>query len=325
MTNHEQYVILIVNDNKQIYSDLHQAFSYANYQVEYTTNECQALDFIDFNLPDLIVYYAKLYDVHKDLDYKLKNSKDFSSIPIILIDYDTTEAEIVAGFKHGCIDYISKPIFAQVLIARVNSHLAVKQQIKDLQASIISLQKAVVEIQQKNIDLKQMMGKLKIASTTDYLTGIYNKRYAIEIFQEHISNGNNIEPFTVIIADIDSFKSINDTYGHLCGDAILKSVVNTLKSSLREGDLFCRWGGEEFLFLLPCSNIEKAKVFAERMRKLVTSTLYKCDVEEISVTITMGIAEYSDELGIEGTIKKADDALYKGKRNGKNQVILASL
>ena len=310
MNNHQQNTVLIVNDNNLLNHEHIEALSCEDYHVEHVNNG-QALKLVEALQPDIILASSLKLNC-------------FNNIPVILINYDSTVDDIVAGFEAGCVDFITESISSQELIARVNSHLATKQKISNLQSSIKSLQKAIIKIQQKNVELEHLMNKLQVASTTDYLTGIYNKRYAIETFQKHIDDDKcAIEPFTIIIADIDSFKNINDTYGHLCGDSILKSVVNTLKSSLREGDLFCRWGGEEFLFLLPRSTLNKAKVFAERMRKLVTNTLYKCDVAEISVTITMGIAEYTPALGIEGTIKKADEALYKGKNNGKNQVTLA--
>ncbi len=317
--------ILLVNDNPFVTEEITAAIADSNYHLDHAQNEKQAFELMSNNQPDLIVSNAKLSDATgHELCENIKRNAGYIDVPFIIYDLNSTVEDIVRGFKSGCIDYISNPITSEELRGRVNAHLKIKRKIDKLKQSISSLQQVNSEIRVKNIKLEQIMNKFRVASTTDYLTGIYNKRYALETFKKHIADDkHNLGPFSVIIADIDSFKSINDTYGHVCGDYILKSVVNTLRSSLREGDLFCRWGGEEFLFLLPYATVQNAQVFAERMRQLIKQTSFCCDYSEISVTITLGIAEYSHELGIEGTIKKADEALYEGKRNGKNQVKVA--
>ncbi|MCK4796958.1 MAG: GGDEF domain-containing protein, partial [Spirochaetes bacterium] len=122
--------------------------------------------------------------------------------------------------------------------------------------------------------------------------------------------------------DIDDFKKFNDTYGHDCGDFILVSIANTIKSILREQDNVARWGGEEFLLLLPDSNMEGAKITSEKIREKIASTPYYYNDIKLEVTMTFGVSVFdNDSIDIDYYIAKADKALYKGKKSGKNCVV----
>ena len=127
-----------------------------------------------------------------------------------------------------------------------------------------------------------------------------------------------------IFIDIDKFKNINDTYGHQCGDEVLKTVASTIRQLLRKYDFVARWGGEEFLAVLPETEIHGAKIVAERFRQSIESLHIKYTDIEIPVTVTLGVSQFDGELGIDKSIQLADEALYDGKMNGRNQVVVAA-
>ena len=130
------------------------------------------------------------------------------------------------------------------------------------------------------------------------------------------------KPFCFIFIDIDHFKNINDTYGHACGDIILKSVAQTIRTLLRKYDVFARYGGEEFLTLLPETDLTGAETVAERFRKQIEKmTVHYADFT-IKITITLGVARYDARLGADRSIQMADKALYRGKESGRNQVVV---
>ena len=122
--------------------------------------------------------------------------------------------------------------------------------------------------------------------------------------------------------DIDHFKKVNDTYGHECGDNVLVNVAQSLEQSLRTHDLVSRWGGEEFVCLLPETDIEGVKIAAEKIRTTVEAHQHQCNDTPVAVTVTLGICGCDGSCPIEECLRHADDALYKGKNQGRNQVVV---
>ena len=163
--------------------------------------------------------------------------------------------------------------------------------------------------------------KLDVEASEDPLTGLTNRRS----MERHLDNAmlearSRGKVFSLVMGDIDFFKSINDTYGHDFGDEALKMVSDVLKSSIREGDVICRWGGEEFLLLIYGTEKEAASV-AERIRKTIEADKLIHNGKEIRFTITLGVSSYKPGFNMEKLIARADDRLYYGKRNGRNQVV----
>lgn len=156
-------------------------------------------------------------------------------------------------------------------------------------------------------------------ATHDTLTKIYNRSFFLDKLDDELTYSSRYQvPFSIVIFDIDHFKRFNDTFGHLKGDEVLVAVCDIVKLNIRKTDIFARWGGEEFVILLPNTPIDKAEVLAQNLRKLI-ETLSLVDVE--SVTASFGISEYKAG-DVEKTIfHRADEALYKAKENGRNQVV----
>lgn len=166
--------------------------------------------------------------------------------------------------------------------------------------------------------------QMEVLANADLLTSLPNRR-GIQPFlnAQHELFQRKGTVFSIVLTDIDHFKQINDTYGHDCGDYILKEVARLLKTRLRQYDAVSRWGGEEFLFLFPDTCAEVAASVAEDIRKSLESYRFSFNDRPIYVTMTFGVAQHRENSSIDGTIKHADDALYAGKESGRNRVIIS--
>ena len=164
-----------------------------------------------------------------------------------------------------------------------------------------------------------MERQLKLLATTDGLTGISNRRkISEEIEMQRVRSNRYEEPFTLVMFDFDLFKEVNDTFGHEVGDYVLIKTCALVSKSIREGDGFGRWGGEEFMLIFPGLDAEKAMRTAEKLRDLVASFSFK-DVSD--VTISLGVSTYSKNESTKALLKRVDDALYEAKGRGRNMVV----
>jgi diguanylate cyclase (GGDEF)-like protein len=167
--------------------------------------------------------------------------------------------------------------------------------------------------------------ELERQAHTDPLTGLYNRRRMIDfLVQQGKSAERDRTTLSVAFVDIDHFKKINDNHGHETGDQILRLVAEFVKRQLRKGDTLARWGGEEFLLLLPHTDIGGALVLAEKICKTVAEHTFQIGDEDHAVTLTIGLCEHRTEHPIEESIKFADIALYRGKQAGRNRVMCYS-
>lgn len=151
-------------------------------------------------------------------------------------------------------------------------------------------------------------------ATKDEKTGLYNHLFFKNVFSLEIESAKRGKPLSIIIIDIDFFKKVNDTYGHLTGDKILKSLAKLLQEKLRKYDVLSRFGGEEFFIMLPNTKIQKAKKVAERLRKSVENSKIKP-----KITISLGLTEYKKKDTMNKMFKRADKALYVSKDKGRNR------
>lgn len=170
--------------------------------------------------------------------------------------------------------------------------------------------------------LKQLNEKLALSAQTDLLTGLYNRRHIEKILQQTYTQYQKTgQPFAIIMADIDFFKKINDTYGHDAGDTILRLLAADLRTLLRENDTPARWGGEEFLFVLPNVQFAETREIAEQLCHTISERRYLYQENQITVTLTLGFALCQATDSIDSLIKRADTALYQGKNTGRNRVV----
>ncbi|WP_341416744.1 sensor domain-containing diguanylate cyclase [Paenibacillus filicis] len=173
------------------------------------------------------------------------------------------------------------------------------------------------EIEQKQAELIQMNTILVELSTTDKLTGLKNRRYFQEKLEEQIALFHKtLQPFSLCILDIDHFKKVNDTYGHQTGDQVLEQLARILKAHARSEDIAARYGGEEFVLILPGTDGPESRSIAEHLRQIVAESSWITG----SLTVSVGIATYTAEETDATILKKADQALYTSKLNGRNRV-----
>ncbi|MEC7528319.1 MAG: diguanylate cyclase, partial [Pseudomonadota bacterium] len=191
---------------------------------------------------------------------------------------------------------------------------------------IASLKKRSAElalkVEEKTRDLEAVVEKLTQLSTEDALTGLKNRRYFIQRAKAAWQNyKRHNHTFSLLIVDIDFFKRINDEYGHHVGDTVLVKIARILEDSLRESDVIARWGGEEFLILLPSLKVQEAFWVAEKLRKAVADYEIDAPPYSVSATITCGVADIRDYDSVEACIHAIDKKLYVGKESGRNAVI----
>lgn len=168
--------------------------------------------------------------------------------------------------------------------------------------------------------------RMEQLASTDELTGLFNRRVMYRRFEEQRTvHAPHDAPFSIILADIDHFKHINDTHGHVCGDVILQHVASMLSSQLRGEDVVARWGGEEFLILLPGTDAQGAKTVAEKLRAHIRSQSFEGCPPDLRITMTCGVSEFAGEgTTFDDCIRRADAALYQGKHEGRDRVVTAT-
>lgn len=167
--------------------------------------------------------------------------------------------------------------------------------------------------------LLKVNSELALLARTDTLTKLLNRRSMLERIEGEITrSGRTGSPFTLILCDIDNFKMINDEYGHNGGDYVLETIAQLMQKSVRKIDQIARWGGEEFLLLLPDTDTEAGRMVAEKIRGTVNETPFVFQGRNIRVTMTFGISGYQDSCDIADCIIRADKAMYDGKKSGKN-------
>lgn len=306
--------ILLVEDDRVQAQFVREFLERKGYEVIWAENGTSAIKIaktvpIDLILLDLILPDISGHEVCR----WLRLNQDTKGIPIIMLTVKTNINDKIAGLEAGADDYLPKPFDEAELNARIYASLRTK-----------ALQD---ELKERNRQLEDLLHKLEIMAITDHLTEIYNRRHFEEILEREFARATRYNlHLSCLMADIDHFKRINDTYGHAAGDAVLKEVARLIHSSLREVDVIGRWGGEEFIALLTQAKKADAKKVAERILQSVSAHRFQGLPENEKITISIGVASVPEDGDIdnwEKLIKAADEALYRAKRNGRNRVELS--
>jgi len=202
--------------------------------------------------------------------------------------------------------------------ARLRPHLQLRQ-------TKASLRECVATLEQKNRHLRDISEQLENVARIDLLTAIPNRWYMLERMKDEVARSfRHQRPLTVIAINIDDFKAIIDNYGRDCSDFVLQSVTDILQTNRRGEDVVARWGGDVFLVMLPETYIADGGRVAERIRARVEDARIDYSGRTAPVTVTVGVAEFDADIGIEGTVEKAESAVAEGKRAAKNCVVLSS-
>jgi len=181
------------------------------------------------------------------------------------------------------------------------------------------------KLRQRNRELGAAMEQIRELVNVDSLTGVYNRRRLFEVIHEESSRySRSPGSFSICLLDIDHFKQVNDTYGHQAGDVILKAVAQGVAGDLRTIDCFGRYGGEEFLIVLPQTPLDGARIKAERVLARVASLKFPLIGDGFQITVSIGVAEYHNDETTDDTLQRADKALYEAKDAGRNVVRVAT-
>ena len=226
---------------------------------------------------------------------------------IILLTAKDSKEDIITGLQAGADDYLTKPVNHTELIARLNAG------------------RRILELERS---LKKANEEIRILSITDPLTGSYNRGYLNERLPGEIKRAMRYgSPLSLIMSDIDHFKEVNDTHGHLTGDRALRELVQSIRESIRDDlDWVARYGGEEFVIVLPETDVEGAIRLAERMRRDLSQRAIEARGKDISITISCGVTGFDaitadERISPEAMLNQADDFMYQAKEQGRNRVV----
>ncbi|NNU16684.1 PleD family two-component system response regulator [Parvularcula sp. ZS-1/3] len=300
----KQATILVVTDEDSIPAiDQGSEHMPKHISVVYENDARMALEAIRRGEPDLVFIDLGMesYDPLR-LCSGIRAFDTTRMAPILAIASKDETRQLVRALDLGVSDYLMTPIDAQELAARVRTQIRRMRYLEQLRASFDqTMEMAII----------------------DQLTGLYNRRFLSNQGTRLIEEAHTTEePLAALMVDIDHFKMVNDTYGHDAGDLVLKEVSARLTTSVRGSDLACRTGGEEFAILMPRTPKESAHDIADRVLRAVNSVTVKLsDGQTLDVTVSIGVASLDRSDNLATILKRADEALYRAKQNGRNQVI----
>jgi len=299
--------VLIIDDSPSVRAEIRRTLRAANLfdRILEASDGIEGLKLLLSEQLDLVLCDLEMPGMDGEKLLQIKEAQSIcADVPVIFLTASEDLDRRVRLLESGASDSITKPFHAADLLARLRLHLKIKR-LQD-------------ELREKNAVLSKL-------STTDHLTGLRTRRYLNEILNvECLRAGRYRSPLTIVMADLDHFKRVNDTYGHLVGDVVLKGTADILRATLRATDVAARWGGEEFLVVLPETDAEGGSQWAERWRQGVEEALFQgSDNRSFRVTMSVGVTHYDDRLKTpEALVDLADQALYHAKDKGRNRVVV---
>ncbi|MDP2277656.1 MAG: diguanylate cyclase [Nitrospirota bacterium] len=298
----DKKIIFIVEDDEKMLAQYKRILdNTGEYRTLIANNASDALDVLHKTIPDLILLDIMLPDMNGiELLGKIRKEHPSANIPIIIISTIADIETKVKGIEAGADDYLIKPVDRLEMLARIRANLRKSEAQRRLKSNLEATERQAI---------------------TDPLTGLYNRQYLKTAFEREIARARRYKrPFSMLILDIDHFKDVNDTFGHLAGDGVLREIAGILKDGVRASDVAARYGGEEFVVVLTDTNINGAVAAAEHLRKTVAQHGF-AGVDGRQITISIGCTEFHPEdVDMDAVIKKADNALYKAKAEGRNRV-----
>ena len=296
ITKKENQLILAVDDAPNILKAIQYILTKAGYPVLTARDGDEALTLVKREHPALVISDIMMPGLDGyELCSRLRAEEATSLIPFIFLSAKDTVDDRIKGIQTGADGYLTKPFHRDELLAMVETVLT-----------------------RHRIYIEQTM--------KDGLTALPNRTYLFKALDNELARARRYQRnLSVVMLDLDHFKSINDSYGHLFGDKVLMKLAGTLREEIRRQDILGRYGGEEFLIILPETTSNAAAALMERCRWKIAEIPYDDDSgsSPVSVTISAGIAEFTDnDHSIEDLIRRADRALYKAKENGRDQVVV---
>jgi len=306
-------LVLIVDDSKVIRLLVAECVAELDHDVVYMESGAEAVEYIKTHSPDLIMMDVEMPGINGfEATKQIREIKGEDWFPIIFLSTKIDDESYQKGILAGGDAYLAKPI----------QPLRLQLQIKAMERIYMMRQK----LKSAQKDLLLANEKYRHLSLFDELTGLANRRNFDKTLEKEFKLAKREKkPLSVIIADIDFFKIYNDTYGHQAGDECLSTVAKALSNGVkRPADLACRYGGEEFTFILPSTDLKGARELAERIRVSISELQIKHAGSKVSphVSLSLGVSTYNGQFSSgEEITKQADAALYQAKESGRNKVV----
>lgn len=263
-----------------------------------TSGEAALEQAVEYPLPDIILLDVQMPGMNGyEVCARLQNHPQTRDIPVMFVTSASSEENEAYGLELGAVDYLVKPVRAPIVQARVRNHIALRQ--------------AQIALAEKNRELERLASR-------DALTNLFNRWKMNECLEQEISRAERFHrPLSIVLIDIDRFKRINDTYGHPIGDSVLQETAEIIQSDIRNSDIACRWGGEEFLIICPETGLDTSLKLAERLRRKFEQTNFTTAGHQ---TASFGVAEHLPGHTPNQIFRQADQALYLAKKKGCNRV-----
>jgi two-component system, cell cycle response regulator len=307
--------ILLVGDDSLLLARLKKRLAGSGHRLRTCRSGQEAIQEIFANTPQLVLIDWPMQPMDGlTLCKKLRQSAVGRSLYLIMLTAGEQEDTLISAFEAGMDDYVAKPINFKVLLARIRAG----QRICGLQSEL-NKERADLERQARALALANR--KLNQVANTDLLTGLPNRRYGLRRLEQELSQAHRYgRPLSVMILDLDHFKTVNDTLGHAAGDEVLKYAATVMQKALRTSDILCRWGGEEFIAIVPNADLVATSMLAERLRNALASQQPKDPAIKSPVTVSIGVAACPYGRDLEHLLHLADQALYAAKEKGRNRV-----
>ncbi|MGG4489939.1 GGDEF domain-containing response regulator [Metabacillus idriensis] len=289
----EKDLIMLIDDDTSLLMFIKEQLENEGYAVVAFTDSSRGMNsYYDFE-PDCIVIDMHMKDKSGlDTLMELKNLMKKRYVPTIMISADETKETRLNSYRYGADDFITKPFDIDEFLIRVQRQIEKK----------------------KNIDELVILDELTRVYNRKFLQPVYDRLHGRLMREGHI--------FSLGIIDLDRFKRINDTYGHAAGDAVLVGFAECIKQTLRSSDVLIRYGGEEFIVLLPGTTNKQAKEVLDRVRRVFETQVFTYQDQEFTCTFSAGVIEVNKEQHAEKTVELADAALYEAKLKGRNNIQL---
>jgi diguanylate cyclase (GGDEF)-like protein len=320
MKRTDRACILVVDDDPAALETVSNCLAVGGHTPFKAAGGLQAIEAVRTRRPSIILCDWLMPGMDGlELCRRIKSQTAEPFVYFIMLTVQSDKKHLKEAFNVGADDFLSKPFHPEELLARISAGIRMVDLYDQLTEQNLVAQRL-------NAELSRLNARLRQTANTDELTGLFNRRHGVGRLKELWAMADRYgQPLSAAMIDVDNFKRINDEFGHLKGDEVLQGIGRILAAGIRTSDVACRFGGEEFLILLPGVASEQACVCLERLRiKVESASLLGGDTPR-RVTVTIGIAHYTKAMAKpDDLLKAADDCLYAGKRAGRNRTVLNS-
>ncbi len=327
---HDSNNILIVDDTPENLTVLRQMLTEHGFRVRPALSGEIALKAIQADLPDIVLLDVMMPGMDGfELCRQLKSEERTRDVPVLFISALNETEDKVKGFQVGGVDFITKPFNTAEVLARVETHLSLRNMQKKIETQNIQLLDEIEERKQAEKALEEANRKLEQLASLDGLTEIPNRRqFDLFLQQEWKRMTRDQDPISLILCDIDYFKYYNDAYGHVVGDKCLKQIAQAIRRAVkRPADLVARYGGEEFAVIMPKTEINGAVKVAEAIKKEIGNLKIPHAQSEVNQYVSLSMGVKSTVPGLpdkpETFISNADKSLYQAKKDGRDRIVAA--